>query len=65
MGTPNIFSLHCNAAIRSIEFFLAVKSDPNVDVYTPFCLLLCHIIGALLQNISIPVLDYLVVFPPT
>ena len=51
MGTPNILSLYRNAAISSTEFFIAVNSDPNVDVSTPFFLLLCHITGALLQNI--------------
>ena len=36
MGTPNILSLYCNAAINSTEFFVAVNSDPNVDVSTTF-----------------------------
>ena len=61
MGTPNILSLYRNAAISSTEFFIAVRSDPNINVSTQFCLLLCHIIGALLQNISFPVMDLLVV----
>ena len=65
MGTPNIFSLYRNAAISSTEFFIAVKSDPNVDVSTPFCLLMCHIIWGLLQNISISVMYILVVLSPT
>ena len=64
MGTPNILSFYRNAAISSTGFFVAVNSDPNVDVYTPFCLFLCHIIGALLQNISIPVMDIILVFSP-
>ena len=41
-----------------------MNSDTNVDVSIKFCILLCHIIGGLLQNISIPVMDILVVFSP-
>ena len=65
MGTPNILSLYHNVAIRSIELFIAVKSDPNVNVFTPFFHLLCHIIGDPLQNICIPVMDLIVVLSPT
>ena len=64
MGTPNILSLYCKATIISTEFFISVNSDPNVDVPTTFCLFLCHITGALLQNIIIPVMDLLVVLSP-
>ena len=64
MGTPNILSLYRNAAIISTEFFIELKSDQNVDISTPFYLLLCHIIGAMLQNISLLVMDLLVVFSP-
>ena len=64
IGTPNILSLYRNAAISSTQFFTAVNSDPNVNVSTPFCLLLCHIIGDLLQNISIHIMDILVVLSP-
>ena len=64
MGTPNILSLYCNAAIRSTEFFIAVNSDPNVYVSTPFFLLLFHIIGYRLQSISIPVVYIIVAFTP-
>ena len=51
MGTPNILSLYPNAAISSTEFFVAVNSDPNVDVSTPFPPLLWHVIGYMLYNI--------------
>ena len=61
MGTPNTLSLYRNANIRSTEFFISVNSDPNFDVSTPFCLLLCQIIRDLLQNISILVMGLLVV----
>ena len=64
MGTPNILSFYRNAAISSAEFFVAVNYEPIIDVSTPFCLLLCHIIGALLQNKSIPIMDILVVLYP-
>ena len=64
MGTLNILSLYFNVATSSTEFFIAVKSEPNVDVSTLFFLLLCHIIGTLLQNISIPIMDLLVVLSP-
>ena len=64
MGTPRILSLYGNVAISSTELFIEVKSDLNVDVSTPFCVLLCHIFGALLQNISIPVMDLQVVLSP-
>ena len=63
-GPPNIISLYRNTVFRSTEFFIAVNYDPNVDVSTPFFLFLCHIIGSLLQNISIPVMDLLVVLSP-
>ena len=64
MGTPDILSLHLKDAIISTAFFIAVNSDPNVDVSTPVFLLLCHILGARLQSISIPVMDLLVVLSP-
>ena len=65
MGTPNILSLYRNVAIRSIELFIAVKSDPNVNVFTPFFHLMCHVIGDSLQNICIPVMDILLVLSPS
>ena len=64
MGTPNILSFYRNAAISSTEFFIAVNSDPNIDVSTPFYLFVFHIIGDILQNISIPVMDLPVVLSP-
>ena len=64
MGNPNILSFYHNTAIRSTEFFIAVNSDQNVDVSTPFCLLICHIIGALFQNKSNPIIYLLVVLYP-
>ena len=64
MGTPNILSLYCNAAIISSEFFIAVNSDPNIDFSTPIYFLMCHIIWDLSQNIIIPVIDLLVVLYP-
>jgi hypothetical protein len=47
---PNIRNLYRKASIVSTTFFIAVNSDPKVDICTEFCLLLNHIVGALLQN---------------
>ena len=64
IGTPNILHLYLNDAISSTAFFVAVNSDPNVDVSTQFCLLLCHIMGALFTNMRIRVINLLVVLSP-
>ena len=61
IGTPNILSFYRKAAISYTAFFIAVNSEPNVEVSTPFYCLLCQIIGALLQNISTPVINLFVV----
>ena len=61
---PNILNLYRSAAISSNALFNAVNSDPKVDVSTPFCRLLCHIIGARLQNMRILVIYCLVVCLP-
>ena len=55
IGTPNINSFYKSAYIISTSFFVAVNSDPNVDAFTEFCLLINQIIGAMLQNNKIPV----------
>ena len=54
--TPNILNLYRSVAVSSTAFFNALSSDPKVDVSTPFCRLLCHIICAQLQNMRIPVI---------
>ena len=60
IGTPDIHSLNLNAAMCSIHVFIAINSLENELDSTVFCLLLYHIIGALLTNIINPVCDLLV-----
>ena len=62
--TPNMCDLYCNASIISNVLFITVISDPNFDDSTEFCLLPNQIIGALLQNNSMPVWDRLVSVSP-
>ena len=52
---PTHAQLAANASIIFTGLFIAVNSDPNVDASTEFCILLNHIIDALLQNNSMPV----------
>jgi hypothetical protein len=59
-GTPNIRSLYRNILTSSTAFFIAWKTEPKVLVSTVFCFSLNHMIGALLQNISLPVCNLLV-----
>ena len=62
IGTLNILNLCHSAFTISAAWFNTVNYDPNVEVLYDFFLLLNHMIGALLQNINIPVWDILVAF---
>ena len=59
-GTPNMRSLYHNVITNSTVSLRAVNSDPKVNVSTEFCFSLSYITGDQLQNINIPVCDYLV-----
>jgi hypothetical protein len=58
-GSPNMRNLWRMASIILIASFVAVNSDPKVDASTEFCLLLNQMVGTLLQNNKMPVLDRL------
>ena len=64
IGTPIMHNVYCKAVIDSTAFFLAVDSDTNVEVSTPFCIFAFQMIGAQLQNIKIQFIILLVTLSP-
>ena len=55
MVNPNIHNLQQRSSMISTESFIAVNSDPNIDVSIKLFLILNHMIGTLLQNNTMPV----------